>query len=128
MPPNTWTPSDGPNTLVAAVGRSASNVMSSTSFKTAVTATLSVREWAQAITFYRGAFGASPENLNFSPESLGGCSVRMLLVVEDPAAVCTQAVAEGATQVSPVADAYGWRLGCIVDPFGHHWEIGRRLM
>ncbi len=26
----------------------------------------------------------SPQHLNFSPESLGGCSVRMLLIVDDP--------------------------------------------
>jgi PhnB protein len=69
----------------------------------------------------------SPQHLNFSPESLGGCSVRMLLIVEDPAAVYAQAVAAGATEVAPVADEYGWRLGRIVDPFGHHWEIGRPL-
>ena len=69
----------------------------------------------------------SPQHLNFSPESLGGCSVRMLLIVEDPASVCAQAVGAGATEVAPVADAYGWRLGRIVDPFGHHWEIGRPL-
>ena len=69
----------------------------------------------------------SPENLNFSPESLGGCSVRMMLIVEDPAAVCAQAVAGGATQVVPVNDEHGWRLGRIRDPFGHHWEIARQL-
>lgn len=69
----------------------------------------------------------SPEHLNFSPETLGGCSVRMLLIVEDPAAVCAKALAAGASQVVPVADEYGWRLGRIVDPFGHHWEIGRPL-
>jgi len=69
----------------------------------------------------------SPQHLNFSPESLGGCSVRMLLIVEDPAAVCAQAVGAGATEVAPVADAHCWRLGRIVDPFGHHWEIGRPL-
>ena len=69
----------------------------------------------------------SPEHLNFSPESLGGCSVRMLLIVEDPDAVCQQAIAAGATQVSPVNEDYGWRLGRIVDPFGHHWEIGKQL-
>ena len=51
----------------------------------------------------------------------------MLLIVEDPAAVYAQAVAAGATEVAPVADAYGWLLGRIVDPFGHHWEIGRPL-
>src|SRR5689334_4970567 len=114
-------------------------------FKTAVTATLSVRGWPRAMDFYKAAFGArelyrvhgggvgqlsvagaefwvaeeSPEHLNFSPQTLGGCSVRMLLIVEDPGAVCRQAVAAGATQVVPVDDAHGWRLGRIVDPFGH---------
>jgi PhnB protein len=126
---------------------------STSGFRTLVTATLSVRDWAAAMEFYEAAFGAvevyrvpgggvgrlsvngaefwvaeeSPEHLNFSPESLGGCSVRMLLIVEDPAAVCAQAVAAGAKQVVPVADQHGWRLGRIVDPSGHHWEIGRTL-
>jgi PhnB protein len=27
-----------------------------------------------------------------------------------------------------VEEAYGWRLGRLVDPFGHHWEIGRPLV
>jgi len=67
----------------------------------------------------------SKEHLNFSPESLGGCSVRMLLLVEDPAAAYAKAVAAGATGVVPVAEAHGWRIGRIVDPFGHHWEIAR---
>ena len=69
----------------------------------------------------------SPDHLNFSPESLGGCSVRMLLIVNDPAAVCAQAIRAGATQVVPVNDAHCWRLGRIVDLFGHHWEIGHPL-
>ena len=70
----------------------------------------------------------SPENQNFSPETLGGGSVRMLLLVADPDAVCARALAAGATEVYPVADGYDWRLGRIVDPFGHHWEIGRPLV
>jgi PhnB protein len=69
----------------------------------------------------------SPANQNFSPESLGGCSVRMLLIAADPAAGCARAVAAGARQVAPVTDEYGWRLGRIVDPFGHHWDVGRPL-
>src|SRR5262245_33735256 len=105
-----------------------SRVAPSSGFRASITATLSVRNWARAIDFYKSALGAtelyrvegggvaqlsvsgadfwvaeeSPQNLNFSPESLGGCSVRMLLIVEDPAAVCRQAVAAGATQVVPV--------------------------
>lgn len=124
---------------------------SSREFRTRVTATLSVRNWDRAMDFYKAAFGArelyrvpgggvgqlavagaefwvaeeSPPHLNFSPESIGGCSVRMLLMVEDPTAMFAQAVAAGATAVVPVADAHGWRIGRIVDPFGHHWEIAR---
>ncbi len=70
----------------------------------------------------------SPEHLNFSPESLGGGTVRMLLVVADPDAVVATAVAAGAAEVRAVADEHGWRLGRVEDPFGHHWEIGRPLI
>ena len=70
----------------------------------------------------------SPEHANFSPESLGGCSVRLLLQVPDPDAVVERAVAAGATLVAPVAVAHGWRLGRIVDPSGHHWEVGTPLV
>ncbi len=66
----------------------------------------------------------SPAHLNFSPESLGGGTVRMLLMVDDPEAAVERAVAAGATLVSPVVREYGWQLGRIVDPYGHHWEVG----
>lgn len=124
--------------------------------KTSVAPMLSVRNGARAIDFYKAAFGAgelfrldgedgavvarlsvgdaefwvadeSPEHLNFSPESLGGGTVRMVMTVEDPDATFDRAVAAGATVISPVRDDYGWRLGRIVDPFGHHWEIGKPL-
>jgi PhnB protein len=117
---------------------------------------LSVRRGAQAVEFYKSAFGAveafridapdgavvarltvagadfwvadeSPEHANFSPESLGGGTVRMVLTVPDPDASFARAIAAGATQVVPVKTDYGWRLGRVVDPFGHHWEIGRPL-
>src|SRR5437588_9763130 len=117
---------------------------------------LSVRNGAKAIDFYKAAFGAteafridapdgavvarlsvggaefwvadeSPEHLNFSPESLGGGTVRMVMTVNDPDAAFDRAVTAGATVVWPVHNEYGWRLGRIVDPFGHHWEIGKPL-
>jgi PhnB protein len=69
----------------------------------------------------------SPEQLNFSPETLGGGSVRIVLIVENPDAAFERAVAAGGKVVWPVADQHGWRVGRIVDPFGHHWEIGKRL-
>jgi PhnB protein len=116
---------------------------------------LSVRNGVRAVEFYKSAFGAtevfrmeeggsvvarlsvegaefwlgdeSPEHSNFSPETLGGSSVRIILTVTDPDAVFARAVAAGASQVYPVGEEYGWRLGRVVDPFGHHWEIGRPL-
>jgi PhnB protein len=69
----------------------------------------------------------SPEHLNFSPETLGGGTVRMALVVPDPHAAVQCAIAAGASEVTPVEEAHGWRLGRIVDPYGHHWEIGTPL-
>jgi ribose 5-phosphate isomerase B len=70
----------------------------------------------------------SPEHLNFSPESLGGTTARLLLIVEDPDATVARACAAGASEVRAVADEHGWRLGRIEDPFGHQWEIGRPLV
>ena len=69
----------------------------------------------------------SPEHQNFSPETLGGGTVKLLLTVDDPDRVVQRALAAGATEVVPVGESHGWRLGRIVDPFGHHWEIGMPL-
>ncbi len=70
----------------------------------------------------------SPSLQNFSPESLGGATTRMLLIVEDPGYALRRAVAAGATEVRPVSEEHGWLLGRVEDPFGHHWEIGRPLI
>ncbi|HEY2861370.1 MAG TPA: VOC family protein [Terracidiphilus sp.] len=118
---------------------------------------LSVRGGKRAVDFYIAAFGAeilfkieapdgavvaelaagqsrfwvadeSPENKNFSPETLGGGTARMVMVVTDPDCVFQRAIEAGATLVYPVADqGYGWRVGRLVDPFGHPWEIGKPL-
>jgi ribose 5-phosphate isomerase B len=69
----------------------------------------------------------SPEHLNFSPETLGGSSTRLALVVEDPDAAFAKALAGGAREVRALADEHGWRMGRIEDPYGHHWEIGRPI-
>jgi PhnB protein len=117
---------------------------------------LSVRNGARAVEFYEAAFGAvevyrvedpggavvsrlivegaefwlsdeSPEHANYSPESLGGGTVRMILTVPDPDALVARAVAAGAREVTAVEQAYGWRVGRVEDPYGHHWEIGHPL-
>jgi PhnB protein len=69
----------------------------------------------------------APEHGTFSPESVGGATVRMLLIVDDPAAAVERAVGAGATLLAPVAEEHGWRMGRIADPFGHHWEVGTPL-
>jgi PhnB protein len=110
---------------------------------------------SRAVAFYEAAFGASVMHSvgegddivaqlgvgeaafwvsatsssmkRFSPIAVGGTTSRTLLEVEDPERVMAQAVAAGATEAAAVHDEHGWRLGRIVDPFGHEWEIGRPL-
>lgn len=131
--------------------------MSSKVEKTSIAPMLSVRNGAKAVEFYKAAFGAvelfcvgdpgaaivaqlavdgavfwvadeSPEHKNFSPETLGGGTVRMVLVVDDPDALFARALEAGAAVVWPVDDQpYGWRVGRVVDPYGHSWEIGKPL-
>ena len=119
--------------------------------------TLTVRNCAGAIAFYVKAFGAnvlmsntdpdgsmvaemavtgarfvvadeSEEHHHFSPAKLGGTPVRIGLQVEDPDQLFARAVEAGAMVIHPVADQdYGYRLGHLADPFGHHWEIFKPL-
>ena len=70
----------------------------------------------------------APEQKNVSPESAGGCTVRLLLVVAEPQSVFDSALAAGATELSPVSEEHGWLVGRLRDPFGHHWEIGKPLV
>lgn len=127
-----------------------------TRMQTSIAPMLSVRNGARAVEFYKSAFAAlevfrveapdgavvcrlsvegaefwvadeSPEHANYSPETLGGGTVRMILTVADPDAMFARATAAGAREIVAVKEDYGWRLGRVVDPFGHHWEIGRPL-
>jgi hypothetical protein len=70
----------------------------------------------------------SPDHRNYSPASLGGGTVRLILTVADPVAVVARAVAAGAREIRPVTDEdYGWRMGRVLDPYGHDWEVGHPL-
>jgi PhnB protein len=70
----------------------------------------------------------APSSGNFSPESVGGGTVRILLIVDDPRSAVERAKAAGATEVYPVTEEHGWLLGRVEDPFGHHWEVGKPLI
>ena len=70
--------------------------------------------------------GASASgHANSKAEPVGGGTVRMILTVADPDALFARALKAGASEVFPVGEEHGWRLGRVVDPFGLHWEIGR---
>lgn len=75
-----------------------------------------------AVFWVAGTKSAAPR---FTPPAIGGATGRTLLVVDDPDAMATRAVAAGAVEASAVAEEHGWRVGRIIDPFGHEWEIGR---
>ena len=122
-----------------------------------LTPMLTVKNAAQAIEFYEKAFGAREasrlttptgqivaemsfdgqaffvvdENtraFNVSPKSVGGTTVRISLIVDDPDALAARATAAGATEVFPMQDqSYGLRQGRVEDPYGHHWLIGKPL-
>jgi PhnB protein len=71
----------------------------------------------------------NPDAFNFSPDALGGTSVRMNLVVDDADSTTERALAAGAEEVFPVMDQpYGLRQGRVQDPYGHHWLIGAPLI
>ena len=113
---------------------------------------LSVADGPGAVDYYTAAFGAVEryrleddtgrvvvaqlaigqadfwlqEDPDANPAVSGG-SIRMILTVHDPESVFSQAVTAGATQITPVADGHGWRIGRLADPFGHQWEVGKPL-
>ena len=113
---------------------------------------ISVQDAEASLAFYAAAFGATElerleddgrvvvaqlaiDGADFwiqtdpdaSADTVGHSPVRMILTVDDPDALFARALAAGATEVAPIAEDYGWRVGRLADPSGHHWEIGRRL-
>ncbi len=129
------------------------NTSQSEPAKTSLAPWLSVSQATEAVAYYKAAFGAVEryrleddvgkivvaqlaiegadfwlqEDIDSSPASLDRQSVRMILTVDDPDAVFKQALAAGASQVFAVSEEHGWRIGRVIDPFGHHWEIGKPL-
>jgi PhnB protein len=115
---------------------------------------LSVKNSAKAGTFYKDAFGAIETYRMETPDgglviklSVDGAEfwvsgqstdeaianelrqdvIKIILTVENPDAIFEQAIKAGATEVFPVGEDFGWRLGRLSDPFGLDWEIGKPL-
>ena len=117
-----------------------------------VAAWLSVRRGAEAVEYYKAAFGARElhrhendsgeivaqlaigeaivwiaDDADHSPDSPGGGSARFILTVDDPDALFARAIAAGGTVVNDMYEDHGWRSGRLTDPAGHDWEIARQL-
>jgi PhnB protein len=128
------------------------NAAGPTPVRTTIAPWLSVRDGTRAVAFYTAAFGAveryrlqddagnvmvaqlAVDEADFwvqgDPDAspgVGDGSIRMILTVADPEAVFQQALAAGATEITPVAEGHGWRIGRLADPFGHQWEVGKPL-
>ncbi len=119
---------------------------------------LAVRDAAQAIAFYRQAFGAKElyrlidsesgkighaellingalftladeyPTFNQTPQTLGGTTVRLTLIVDDVDAWVDRASSFGATLVRPASNQfYGHRSASIRDPFGHEWILQKEI-
>ena len=127
--------------------------MQKRSIQTTIAPWLTVQSGEEAVSFYKTAFDAVETYRLETPDGLivrlsvdgaefwisggsgnaagrqapGGDSIRMILTVNDPDAVFAKALKSGASEVFPVGEDHGWRLGRLVDPFGLHWEIGYQL-
>ena len=123
---------------------------------TSIQPELWVDRGASAVAFYQAAFGATVVHIvgdgqdvvaqlavgeatfwvaatesggeRLVPHLVGGATGRILLVVDDPDAMFARAVDAGGTARSAVEVEHGWRVGRIVDPFGHEWEIGKPVI
>ena len=123
---------------------------------TSIAPWLSVKNSIKALEFYKAAFGAVeayrldiPDGTVVAKLEVDGAAfwlseessddsksdtapsaavpVRMILTVSNPDALFDRAIEAGASQVYPIGEEHGWRLGRLVDPFGLHWEIGHPL-
>ena len=121
-----------------------------------VTPYLTIEGAAEAIEFYKKAFGAvelfrmaMPDGkvghaeirIGNSPVMIGEVCPQMgtrapegptpggmMIYVEDVDALAKQAVAAGATVVQPVMDQmWGDRMGKFTDPYGHQWSLATHI-
>lgn len=118
-----------------------------------VTPYLIIKGAADAIEYYKKAFGATelfrmdhggkighaeikigdspimladefPEMGHRSPKALGGSPVGIMIYVDDVDTIYKKAIEAGGVEVKPLQDQfYGDRSGTLTDPFGHVWTV-----
>ncbi|MGB8194726.1 MAG: VOC family protein [Chitinophagaceae bacterium] len=131
--------------------------MSTLSTDTSFAPELYIPNGVRDISFYKNAFGATENlcftnedgsihvaelSINgaifhvheitsgkfFSPDKNDGCTCCIGLFVPDVDFVMRQAINAGAIEISPAKDyEYGYRQGMIKDPYGHYWQIQKRI-
>ena len=112
---------------------------------------------AEAIEFYKKAFGAEekyrlpmgdrighaeikvgdsfvmladefPEMDHLGPKSRGGTTVSLLIYLPDVDTAFRRALDAGATQTKPLENQlWGDRMGTVTDPFGHQWSLATHV-
>jgi len=119
---------------------------------------LAVKGAAQAIEYYKAAFGAQERfrlctagsdvighaelniqgqvimladefpGMNTSPQTLNGTTTTFVLMVPNADETFARAIAAGGKAMMPPSDQfYGYRMGSLIDPFGHRWMIQHRI-
>jgi PhnB protein len=64
----------------------------------------------------------------FSPDKYNGTTICIGLFVPDVDEVMSKAIKAGASEINPAQDyEYGYRQGTIKDPFGHYWQIQKKI-
>ena len=62
------------------------------------------------------------------PISAKGVTAIIGLFVPDVEEVMQKAIQAGATEINPTTDHdYGYRQGMFKDPFGHYWQIQKKI-
>jgi len=62
------------------------------------------------------------------PISAKGVTAVIGLFVSDVAEVMNKAIQAGAIEINPTTDhEYGYRQGMFKDPFGHYWQIQKKI-
>ena len=64
----------------------------------------------------------------FSPEKNNGSTICIGLFASDVDQVMIRAIKAGAIEINAAQDyEYGYRQGTIKDPFGHYWQIQKKI-
>jgi PhnB protein len=122
-----------------------------------VTPYLVLDKAADAIEFYKKAFGAEekyrlpmgerighaeikigdsfvmladefPDMGHLGPKSRGGTTVSLLIYLPDVDTAFKKALDAGATQTKPLENQlWGDRMGTLTDPFGHQWSLATHV-